>query len=116
MLTLFKIYDLSFALSDESTQIVTGNTVFNMIAPRAMTTSRVKMSISQSATTTTEIDIYEDGVTILPSTLSISSGNTWSYIDVTTTIAENSTLTVDILSAGIGAVGLKAYIIGTTTL
>lgn len=110
-------YDISFAISDETTQIVTGTSVMKILAARTINVTKVRASISSSATTTCEFDVLVGGTTILPQNLQINSGNTSTYLDVTgQTITADTFITVNIGAAGTGAKGAKIYILGTTTL
>ena len=109
-------YDISFAISDETTQIVTGTSVMKILAARTIDVTKVRASISTSATTTCEFDVLVGGTTILPQNLQINSGNTSTYLDITgQTITEDTFITVNLNAAGSGATGAKIYILGTTT-
>jgi len=110
-------YDISFAISDETTQIVTGDTVMSILAARTINVTKVRASISTTGATTCEFDVLVGGTTILPQNLQINSGNTSTFVDVTgQTINADTFITVDIIGVGSGATGAKIYILGTTTL
>jgi len=107
-------YDLSFAISDETTQITSGTSKIVLYAPRNFTVSKVKTSLTTSGSTTTTVDVNVGGSTILTAPISLSSGV---FVNSTTsitapTISEDNRITVDIDAAGTGAKGLKIYLIG----
>jgi len=107
-------YDLSMAISDETTAITTGNTKLTLYAPRNFSIEKVKISLSTSGSTTTTVDVNVNGSTILSSPISLTSGN---FINTTTSISsadvdEDDRITIDIDVAGTDAAGLKCYLIG----
>jgi hypothetical protein len=107
-------YDLSFAVSDETTAITTGTAKITLRAPRDFQVTKVKVSLTTSGSTTTTVDVNVEGSTILTSPIDLSSGvfvNSTTSI-TTPTIDEDDVITVDIDVAGTGAAGLKIYLIG----
>jgi hypothetical protein len=110
--------DFSFAISDETTQITTGNTKLTFYAPYAMTIRNVYASLSSSGSTGSEFDIENNGASIFSTKLTIDA-NEFHSSDASTqptvsspSVAEFDKLTVDILSAGTGSAGAKIYITG----
>ena len=107
-------YDLTFAVSDETTAITTGTDKIALYAPRGFEVSKVKVSLTTTGSTTTTVDVNVGGTTILTSPISLTSGV---YVNSTTGIAtssisEDDRITVDIDAAGTDAKGLKIYLIG----
>jgi hypothetical protein len=104
-------YDISFAISDEITQIITGTSVTTLFAPRTFDVNEIKFSLSVSGSTTSTIDVFKNGSTILTAPLSLSASVTGVTISPNT-ITENDKITVDITAAGTGAQGAKIYLKG----
>jgi hypothetical protein len=107
-------YDLSMAISDETTAISSGAGKLTLYAPRNFSIEKVKISLSTSGSTTTTVDVNVNGSTILSSPISLTSGN---FINTTTSISsadvdEDDRITIDIDAAGTDAAGLKCYLIG----
>jgi hypothetical protein len=106
-------YDLSFAISDETTQITTGTSVVTLFVPRDFTAEDVKFSLSVSGSTPSTVDIKVNGTTILTSALTLTSGNRVVSQSITPiALDEDDIITVDITAAGTGASGAKIYIKG----
>lgn len=108
-----KNYDMSFAISDETTQIITGTSAITLFAPRSFNITSVKASLSATGSSTTEIGINVNGSQI--STLTLNAGESISSGTVSYSITENDEITVDIINAGTGAAGAKIYLIGQTS-
>jgi hypothetical protein len=109
-------YDLSFAISDEVTQIVTGTSVTTLYSPRIFTVSQVKFSLSNSGSTTSTIDVFKNGSSILASPLSLGSGASVTGVTISPNqFVETDKITVDIDAAGTGAAGAKVYLKGKTS-
>ena len=107
-------YSLAFAASDETTAIVSGNSVTTLYAPIDFDVTKVKVSLSTSGSSTTTIDVKKNGTTILSSPISLSSGV---FVNSTTSISsgsfdEDDRITVDITAAGTDAAGVKVYLVG----
>lgn len=113
-------YDTSFALSDETTQIVTGTSVTTIYAPRAFNLTNVKASITTSGSSISEFDIKVNGVSVLSTNITIDANENTSATATTppvissTSVSADDRITVDIVQAGTGATGAKIYLIGTT--
>jgi hypothetical protein len=107
-------YDLSFAISDETTAITSGTSKITIYAPRNFAITKVKASLSTSGSTTTTVDLNVGGSSILSAPLSLTANT---FVNSTTSIStplvtEDDRITVDIDAAGTGALGLKLYLIG----
>lgn len=113
-------YDTSFALSDETTQIVTGNSVTTIYAPRGFNLTNVKASLTTSGSSISEFDIKVNGVSILSTNITIDANENSSStalvppVITSSSVSDNDKITVDIIQAGTGATGAKIYLIGTT--
>ncbi len=111
-------YDISFAISDEVTQIISGTAVITLFAPRSFTLTDVKASLSTTGSSTTEIDVKVNSGSILSTNITIESGDKRSVdssvqpVIGTSSISEDDEITVDIITAGTGAAGAKIYLIG----
>ena len=111
-------YDISFAISDEVTQIISGTAVITLFAPRSFTLTDVKASLSTTGSSTTEIDVKVNSGSILSTNITIESGDKRSVdssvqpVIGTSSIAEDDEITIDIITAGTGAAGAKIYLIG----
>ena len=113
--------DFSFAVSDETTQIVTGTTTLTFFAPYAMTITDVYASLSVTGSTVSTFDINNNGTTILSTKITVDA-NEFHSNDATTppvistaAVAQFDKLTVDIDTAGTLAAGAKIYIVGNRT-
>jgi hypothetical protein len=114
-------YDISFAISDETTAITSGTTKLTFFVPRAMTITNVYASLSTTGSTDSVFDINVSGTSILSTKITVESGEKHSK-DATTqpvissaSITQFDEITIDIDQAGTGATGAKIYIKGTTT-
>jgi hypothetical protein len=113
-------YDTSFALSDETTQIVTGTSVTTIYAPRGFNLTNVKASLTTSGSSISEFDIKVNGVSILSTNITIDSNENSSSTALvppvisSSSVSDNDRITVDIVQAGTGATGAKIYLIGET--
>jgi hypothetical protein len=111
-------YDISFAISDEETSILTGTDVITLFAARGFELTNVKASLSTSGSSTTEIDIKVNGSSILSTNITIESGDKRSVdssiqpVISSSTILEDDEIAIDIITAGTGAAGAKIYLIG----
>jgi hypothetical protein len=110
-------YDLSVAISDETTALTSGATKLVVYAPRNFVVSKVKVSLSTSGSTTTTVDVNVGGSSILTSPISLTANT---FVASTTaisspSISEDNRITFDIDAAGSDAAGLKCYLIGKTS-
>jgi hypothetical protein len=108
---------LIFAVSDETTDITTGTAKVTFRAPKAMTITAVRASLSTTSSSgTPTVDINEGGTTILSTKLTIDAGEKTSTTAAVAavisdaSIADDAEITIDIDVAGTGAKGLKVYI------
>lgn len=109
-------YDMSVAVSDETTAITSGAGKLTFYVARNFSLSKVKISLTTTGSTTTTVDVNVNGSTILTSPVSLTSGV---YVNSTTSIStpnlsEDGRITIDVDAAGTGAAGLKVYLIGKT--
>ena len=108
-------YDMNFAVSDEFSQLTTGETKVTLYAPRDFEIEKVKVSLTSSGSTTTTVDVKVNGTSILSSALSLGNGDFIStQTGINEELDEDDRITVDITAAGTGAKGLKVYLIGKT--
>jgi len=106
-----------FALSDETTAITTGTAKLTWRAPRALTVTAVRASLSTASSSgIPTVDINEGGTTILSTKLTIDANEKTSTTAATaavisdTALADDAEITFDIDVAGTGATGLKVKI------
>jgi hypothetical protein len=118
--TATQAYDWIIALGDETTEIVTGASVVTIRAPRAMTLTKVKASLSGSGSTGSTFDVNLNGTSIFSTTLTIDASEKTSEtastaaVLSTTSIATDDELTFDIDTAGTGATGAKITLVATS--
>lgn len=115
-------YDLPVACSDETTALTAGVGKVTFRAPRAMTLSSVKASLTtaQGSGSIFTVDINKNGVSILSTKITIDNTEKTSTTAATqavlssTAIAADDEITIDIDQIGNGtAKGLKVYLIGS---
>ena len=87
--------------------------------PYAFTVTAVKASLSTASSSgTPTIDINEGGTSIISTKITIDATELTSSTAVTapvisdSSLADDASITIDIDTAGTGAMGLKVYIIG----
>jgi hypothetical protein len=114
-------YFLPIALSDEATAITTGTGILTTYCDVAFDLSEVFIGLSnQSSSGAVEIDIKKNSSTIFSTRPKVDASEDTSLTGTaavlsTTSFAKGDKLTFDITSAGTGAKGLKAFLIGTRT-
>lgn len=111
---------LEYAITDETTVIVTGAPVLTVRAPFAFTLTAVRSSLTTASSSgLPTVDINEGGTTILSTKLTIDANELTSTTAATpavisdAAIADDASITFDIDVAGTGAKGLKVTLIGT---
>jgi hypothetical protein len=111
--------DISFAISDETTQITSGSSKVILYAPYSFTLTNVKASLSISGSTQSQFDVNINDSSVLSTKISIDANENRSVdagtqpVISSSTINENDKISVDIDVAGTGAAGAKIYLIGT---
>lgn len=112
--------DIIVALGDESTALTTGTAKVTIRAPRAMTLSKVKASLSAASTSgLPQFDVKKNGVSIFSTkpTIDVSEKTTETAatpaVLSTTSIAADDELTFDIVTAGTDAAGAKITLVAT---
>lgn len=113
----------AFAISDETTAITTGTAKLTFRMPYAFKVVKVKASLTTASSSgLPTFDINESGTSILgASKLSIDATELTSETATTatsisdSTLADDAQITIDIDTAGTGAMGAKIYIIGYAT-
>lgn len=113
--------DLIVSLGDESTTITTGTAKVTIRAPRAMTLSGVKASLTTASSSgLPQFDVKKNGTTIFTTkpTIDVSEKTTAtaatpSVLSVTA-IAADDELTFDIVTAGTGATGAKITLVAVS--
>lgn len=110
--------DIIVALGDETTAITTGTALVTIRAPRAMTLSAVKASLSTASSSgLPQFDVKKNGTTIFSTkpTIDVSEKTTATAATAsvlsTTAIAADDELTFDIVTAGTGAKGAKITLV-----
>jgi hypothetical protein len=109
-------------ISDETTNITTGNAKATFRMPFAMTLTSVRASLTTASTSgTPTFDINEGGTTILSTKITIDANEKTSTTAATapvisdSALADDAEITIDIDVAGTGAKGAKVYLIGRRT-
>jgi len=111
-------WEFGLALSDETTQITTGTSKVTCNIPFSGTITGVTISLSQTGSTTTTVNIKNSGTTIFSTTPTIdanefdSSSAAVAAVISVPTMPRFARLTFDIDTAGTGAAGLKCWITG----
>lgn len=113
-------YDWIIALGDETTAITTGTAKVTVRAPRAMTLSKIKASLTTASSSgTPTFDVKKNGTSVFSTTLTIDATEKTSETAATaavlstTAIAADDELTFDISTAGTGAAGAKITLVAT---
>lgn len=111
------------ACSDQTTALSAGTAKVTFRMPYAMTVTAVRASLqtaaSGSPSVTTQIDINENGSSILSTKLTIDHGEKTSTTAATpavvsdASLADDAEITIDLDTVGGGAIGLVVSIIGT---
>ena len=114
------VADLIVALGDETTSITVGAGKVTIRAPRAMTLSKVKASVSTASTSgLPEFDVKKNGTSIfsIRPTIDATEKSTETAATAavlsTTAIGADDELAFDIVAAGTGAKGAKITLVGT---
>ena len=112
--------DLVVSLGDETTAITTGTAKVTLRAPRAMTLSAVKASLTTASSSgLPQFDVKKNGTTIFSTKPTIDVSETTTATAATpsvlsvTAIAADDELTFDIVTAGTGAKGAKITLVAT---
>lgn len=112
--------EVGFAVSDETTNITTGNDKITLFIPYSMTVTGVLATLSTASSSgLVTVDINFNSVSMLSTKITIDANELTSFTAATPAVISNSTytagdtITVDIDGAGTGAKGLKLWIIGT---
>ena len=115
--TVYKEEIIGVALSDETTNITTGNAKATIRAPFAMTVTGVRANLNTASTSgIPTVDINDNGVTILSTKLTIDANEKTSVtaaipaVISAPNISDDDEITFDIDVAGTGAKGLKVWI------
>lgn len=114
-----KAYDWIIALGDETTAITTGVAKVTIRAPRALTLSKIKASLSTAGTGGSTFDVKRNGVSLFSTTLTIDASEKTSETAAiaavlsTTAIGADDELTFDIDTAGTNAAGAKVTLVAT---
>lgn len=113
---------MAIAVSDETTNITTGNAKITFRAPYAMTLYQIPRASLNTASSSGNpaIDINKNGSSIFSTVLTIDANEKTSVTAATpavlssNTFADDDEITIDIDTAGTGAKGLKVVIYYTT--
>jgi len=114
--------ELIIAVSDETTPLTAGTDKVTFRMPYAMTLTEVRasLSVAGSVSDETAIDIFESGVSILSTKITIDHGDKTSKVASTPAVisdfnlADDAEMSVDILglTGGADEAGLKITLIG----
>ena len=120
---LANAYDISFAASDETTPLTTGNGKVTIFAPRDFTLVSLFAGVTTLGTTsgTTTVQVQKNGVDILSTALTIDQGEYTSLTAATPAVISTTAFTkgdrisvdIDAVSGGATEAGLKITLIGT---
>jgi hypothetical protein len=110
-----------FALSDEETELTTGNGKLTVRAPYAFTIVDVRASLTTASSSgAVTVDVNDGGTTIFSTPLTIAQGATTSvggtpHVVSDAAIADDAVIRFDIDGAGVDAAGLKVtlYVVRT---
>lgn len=112
---------LGFALSDETSQISTGQKV-SFRAPFSFKITEIRASLGTSSSTATTIDVNVGGASRLSTKLTIDANETTSVTASTlpvftdANISSDATITIDVDVVGTAARGLKIWLLGYRTV
>jgi hypothetical protein len=116
------LVEIGIPVTDESTVITSGTSKFIFRMPFAMTVTEVRASLETvSSSGVVTVDINENGTTIIGTKLTIDANEKTSLTAATppvisdTALADDAEITIDVDTAGTGAVGLKVWIMGSRT-
>lgn len=90
-----------------------------MRAPRAMTITKIKASLTTAGSTSSAFDVKKNGTSVFSTTLTIDATEKTSETAATpavlstTAVAADDELTFDIGTAGTGAAGAKITLVAT---
>lgn len=110
-------YDWIIALGDETTAITTGTAKVTVRAPRAMTLTKIKASLSTAGSGSSAFDVNKNGTSVFSTALTIDATEKTSETAATpavlstTSIAADDELTFDIDTAGSSAAGAKITLV-----
>lgn len=111
--SIIKQATITLACSDEDTQITIKNNVMTFYMPYSMDLVNVKASLNSSGSTSTSIDIKKNNNSIFASPMIISASTyVATLVPSTIKLNEDDRISVDIISAGTGAKGLKVSLLG----
>lgn len=117
-------FEMTVAISDETTDLTTGTAKLTFRMPRAVTLTAVRASVTTAPTgANLVIGINEGGSTILSTDLSIDAGEKTSTTATTpavisdTSIADDAEITIDIdqIGSSVAGAGAKVTFLGTYT-
>ena len=114
-------YDWIIALGDETTALTTGTAKVTIRAPRAMTLSKIKASLTTASSSgAPAFDVKKNGTSLFSTALTIDATEKTSEtaataaVLATTTIAADDELTFDITAAGTAAAGAKITLVAAS--
>jgi hypothetical protein len=107
------------ALSDEVTPLVAGSNKLIFRMPYAFNLLEIRASVSYESTSgNITLDIKHNGVSVTNSYVVIDAGSktslnsSSSFVITTTSLLDDSEITIDLVSAGTNSTGLKLWLIG----
>lgn len=115
-------FEIGMAITDETTQIVTGATNMSMLVPFTCTVTGATISLTTTASTLTTVNVKLTGTTIFSTKATIDANEYSSQTAATPPVITGSTFTqydqlvFAIDGAGTGAKGLKIWLTGTRTI
>lgn len=114
-------YDWIIALGDETTALTAGTSLVTVRAPRAMTLTKIKASLTTASSSgNPTFDVKKNGTSLFSTALTIDATEKTSEtaatpaVLATTSIAADDELIFDITNAGTGAAGAKITLLAST--
>lgn len=111
---------MGVAASDETTVITAGAAKVTFRMPSAVTLTAVRANVSTASSSgVVTVGINQNGVSILSTDITIDENEKTSVtadippVISTSALTDDAEITVDIDTAGTGAIGLKIWLIGT---
>lgn len=111
--SIIKQATIALACSDETSPLTASLNAATFYMPYELHILNIKASLNATGSESCSIDVKRNGSTLFTSPLIISASEfTGSLVPTSSYLAEDSRITVDILSTGTGSAGLKVYIMG----
>lgn len=113
-------FQMGVAVSDETSVITTGTAKVTFRMPSAVTLTNVRANVSTASSSgVVTVGINQNGATVLSTDITIDANEETSVtadippVISTSALTDDAEITIDIDTAGTGAIGLKVWLIGT---